>query len=42
MSKQNIFKAIKNYAITNYKKINIEDFILGDAPFNNKCHLNSV
>jgi len=42
MSKQNIFKAIKNYAITNYKKINIEDFVLGDAPFNNKCHLNSV
>jgi len=42
MSKQSIFEAIRNYAITNYKKINIEDFVLGDIPYNYKCHLNSV
>jgi len=42
MGKENIFQAIRNYAITNYTKVNIENFILGDAPFNNKCHLNAV
>ena len=42
MSKQDIFIAIKKYVTTNYTKLNIEDFVIGDIPYNYKCHLNSV
>jgi len=42
MGIQNILERIRKYVITNYTKLNIENFILGDAPFNRKCHLNAV
>lgn len=42
MSKQDIFLRIRKYATTNYTKVNTENFILGDAPFNHRCHLNAV
>lgn len=42
MSKENILLAIRKYITTNYKKLNIDDFEIGDAPFNKRCHLNSV
>lgn len=42
ISKYKVFDRIKSYVKANYKKLDINDFVLGDAPFNRKCHLNSV
>jgi len=42
MGKQDIFLRIRKYAITNYTKLNTDNFVLGEAPFNRRCHLNSV
>lgn len=39
--KKNIYKKIKRYIVCN-TKLNKDDFILGEAPFNSRCHLNSV
>jgi hypothetical protein len=37
-----IKKKIYNYVISNYKKIDNDKFVLGEMPYNNKCHYNSV
>lgn len=37
-----ILQAIKDYVITNYKKININEFKLGESLFNRRCHINSI
>ena len=37
-----ILKLIRQYVISNYKKIDNDKFIMGDMPFNYKCHLNAV
>ncbi|MDD4188455.1 MAG: hypothetical protein PHX04_06880 [Bacilli bacterium] len=42
MSRNDIFLNMRKYALANYTKINPEDFILGEAPFNSRCHMNSV
>jgi hypothetical protein len=42
MEKKDIINRIKTYTKTSYIKLNISDFILGEAPFNKRCHLNSV
>ena len=42
MSRNNIFLNMRKYALVNYSKLNAEDIILGEAPFNSRCHLNSV
>lgn len=42
MMKPNIYGRIKRYAIANYRKIDPKDLVIGDAPFNRKCHLNAV
>lgn len=42
MGKQDILNAIRKYVIANYTKLNTEKFVLGDAPFNRRCHLNAV
>ena len=40
--REKILRKIKNYVISNYKKISDKEMILGELPFNRKCHLNSV
>jgi hypothetical protein len=42
MSRQDVFKRIRTYVTSNYQKLDTKDFVLGDAPFNRRCHLNSV
>ena len=42
MAKEDIFQRIKTYAITNYQKLDTKDFVLGDMPYNFRCHLNAV
>ncbi len=31
-----------SYAKSNFQQLNTDEFIIGDAPFNARCHLNSV
>ena len=33
---------IRDYAISHYEKLDTNNFVIGKAPFNRKCHLNSV
>lgn len=40
--KDKIYKKIRDYVISNYKKINIEEFVLGDCTYNFRCQLNAV
>jgi len=42
MTNQNILNKMREHAITNYKKINHSDMILGKAFYNQRCHLNAV
>ena len=42
MKNQNVLNKIRQHVITNYKKINPEDMVLGEAFYNQRCHLNSV
>lgn len=42
IAKEDIYERIRTYATTNYQKLDAKDFIIGEAPFNRKCHLNSV
>jgi hypothetical protein len=42
LSKSDVFQRIRTYCKSNYKQLDINDFILGDAPFNRRCHINSV
>lgn len=37
-----ILSRIRNFVITNYQKINNDNFVLGECVYNYKCHLNSV
>jgi hypothetical protein len=37
-----IKERVYNYALANYKKIDTDKFILGDIPYNQQCHYNSV
>lgn len=40
--KEDIYERIKNYAITNYQKLDTSNFVLGEMPYNFRCHLNAV
>jgi hypothetical protein len=42
MRKQAINKRIQKYCISHFQKLNPNDFVIGDAPLNSRCHLNSV
>lgn len=42
MRKRIIYRRIQHYAYANYKKLDPKDFVLGDLPYNERCHLNSV
>jgi hypothetical protein len=37
-----IHRKIRDYATSHFKKLDTKDFVIGDAPFNRKCHLNAV
>jgi len=34
MSQQDVFLRIRKYAISNYEKLDIKDFVLGEIPYN--------
>lgn len=38
----NVLRKIRQYVIANYEKLKIEEFILGDCMFNQRCHLNTI
>ena len=42
MGIQKIVEKIEIYVKAHYKKIPIDDFVLGEIPYNHRCHLNSV
>jgi hypothetical protein len=39
---KSIKKRIYNYTVANYKKIDNSNFTMGEIPYNEKCHYNSV
>lgn len=42
MYKEKIIERIRQFVISNYRKIDNDKFIIGDIPYNYKCHLNSI
>jgi hypothetical protein len=40
--KTKVHKKIRDYATSQYAKLNNKEFILGDMPYNFRCHMNSV
>jgi hypothetical protein len=40
--KEKILERIRQFVISNYRKIDNDKFIMGDLPYNYKCHLNSI
>lgn len=42
MSKSDVFQRIRTYIKSNYQLLDIKNFVLGEAPFNRRCHINSV
>jgi hypothetical protein len=42
LMKKHIYRRINKYAISQFTKLNPDDFVIGDNQFNLKCHLNSV
>ncbi len=42
MSKQDIFLRIRRYAQAHFQRLNPDDFVLGESPLNQKCHINAV
>jgi hypothetical protein len=42
MSKEKIVHKIQTYARSQYKKLNNDDFVLGENPHNYRCQLNAV
>jgi hypothetical protein len=40
--KNKIHNRIRQYALSHFTKVSTDDFILGEGPFNLKCHINSV
>jgi hypothetical protein len=44
--RQRYIKSIKSkiydYVVANYRKIDPDNFVLGDIPYNYKCHLNPI
>ena len=40
--KDEIYKNIREYCELNYERLNSEDFLIGDNPYNRRCHLNAV
>lgn len=42
MIKDKILERIYNHVIVNYKKLDKNDFVIGEIPFNYHCHYNSV
>lgn len=40
--KNRILKEIHRYAINTYRKVGVIDMVMGEAPFNRKCHINAV
>lgn len=37
-----ILSKIYDYAVANYRKMDGDNFVLGELPYNYKCHLNAV
>ena len=42
MSRDDVFLRIRTYIKSNYQLLDNDDFVLGEAPFNSRCHINSV
>lgn len=42
MIKEKILERILNYVTVNYNKLDKSDFVIGEIPYNFRCHLNSV
>jgi hypothetical protein len=42
LSKQSVFQNIRTYIKSNHQLLDNRNFILGEAPFNRRCHINSV
>ena len=42
MSKEKISLDIRDYAKAHYRKLDTNEFVLGEAPFNRRCHINAV
>lgn len=42
MYREKVLQRIREYCFTNYPKIDEKDIKMGEAPFNYKCHINTV
>lgn len=40
--KEKLYEKIKTHCKVSYEKLNVDDFELGEIPYNHRCHLNSV
>jgi len=40
--KDKVYKNIRDYCSSHYQLLDSADFVLGENPFNRRCHINAV